>query len=483
MTEDLKDLRLCWECVGDAFLRSEIQRRGIEDDCAYCERRQRTFSISEMADEVEIALKEHFYQTPTEPSDMESTMMNEGDYDWERKGDRITFIIEESAQIEREPAEDIQKVLEERHHHFNPDSVGEEPFEDEAHYAPTDVDARGPQASWFHFERILKTQSRYFSRTALETLTSIFEGIADHQTADGHPVVVEAGPNKRLNAIYRARVFQSVEKIEEALKRPDKDIGPPPQLAASAGRMNARGISVFYGATDPLVAIAEVRPPVGSKVIIGRFEFLRTVRLLDVEALRTVDTSGSVFDRSLKGRLERIEFLRWLSRRMTLPVMPDDEPFEYLPTQAVADFLATNANPSLDGILYPSVQGGKDKLNVVLFHKASWVKPLDIPKGTQIHAQLYEHNDDGIEIYPWVWEEVPPKPIPEAAPIRLGSEVHLNASVLDFSVHTDNDFEQTKPVLRLDIESLEVHEVKSVEFKTTPHTVHRHRSEKRTSQF
>ena len=42
---------------------------------------------------------------------------------------------------------------------------------------------------------------------------------------------------------------------------------------------------------------------------------------------------------------------------MTLPVMPNDEPFGYLATQAIADFLATEANPPLDGILYPSVQG------------------------------------------------------------------------------------------------------------------------------
>jgi len=53
--------------------------------------------------------------------------------------------------------------------------------------------------------------------------------------------------------------------------------------------------------------------------------------------------------------------------------MPDDEPFEYLATQAIADFLATEANPALDGIIYPSVRGSDGKLNVVLFHKAARV--------------------------------------------------------------------------------------------------------------
>jgi RES domain len=72
--------------------------------------------------------------------------------------------------------------------------------------------------------------------------------------------------------LYRARVFfQDMAKFEEAMKRPDRDIGPPPPSVAVAGRMNAAGISVFYGATHPGVALAEVQPPVGSKSIDRRF--------------------------------------------------------------------------------------------------------------------------------------------------------------------------------------------------------------------
>lgn len=484
MTVDKEDQRLCCECVGDAFLRAEILRRGQEADCSYCGRHHKTFSIGELADEVEIALKEHFYQTPTEPSGMEYAMMSEGDYDWERKGDPITFIIEECAEIEREPAEDIQKVLEKRHHRFDPDAMGEEePFDEDAHYAATAVDVAESQASWLHFEKTLKTRERYFSRTAESTLTSIFEGIANHKTRDGHPVIVEAGPDNQLAAFYRARAFQSDKKLEEALKRPDRDIGPPPSLAAATGRMNAHGISVFYGATDPTVALAEVRPPVGSKVVVARFQLQRTVRLLDVEALRAVNIAGSVFDRDFLPRLERAKFLKWLSRRITMPVMPDDEPFEYLATQAVADFLATNANPPLDGILYPSVQGGKGNLNVVLFHKAARVQPLDIPKGTKIVAQLYEQNDDGVEIYPWVWEQVPPKPPPEASPIQLEPEVLLVSEVLDLPDPEDYDYEGREPVLKLDISNLRIHIVNGIEFQTESHAVNRNRSEERKSPF
>jgi hypothetical protein len=416
---------------------------------------------------------------------MEYTMMSEGDYDWERRGDPITQVIEECAEIELEPAEDIQKVLEKRHHHFDPDNMGEEePFDDDAHYASADVDVAESQASWFQFEKVLKTQARYFSRIAESTLTSIFEGIADHKTRDGRPVLVDAGPEEQLAAFYRARVFQSDKKLEEALKRPEKDIGPPPPEAATTGRMNAHGISVFYGATDAMVALSEVRPPVGSKVVVARFRLLQPVRLLDVEALREVNTTGSVFDRDFLPRLERAKFLKWLSRRITMPVMPDDQPYEYLATQAVADFLATNANPPLDGILYPAVQGGKGKLNVVLFHKSARVQSLDIPKDTEIVSQLYEQNDDGVEIYPWVWEQVPlTTALPEAVPIRLEPEGLLTSEPLDSPNPEDYDYEGRKPMLKLDIQDLQVHVVKGIEFDVESHSVHRHRTEARKSPF
>src|SRR5213595_1849248 len=78
----------------------------------------------------------------------------------------------------------------------------------------------------------------------------IFDGIDAMRTRDGRLIIVDAGPNTILNALYRARVLQSDDKLEAALMRPDREIGSPPAIHANAGRMNARGISVFYGAND-----------------------------------------------------------------------------------------------------------------------------------------------------------------------------------------------------------------------------------------
>jgi hypothetical protein len=478
MADDtVEDRRLCHGCVGEVFLRSQIRGAGRDGVCFYCDGAGKTVSIGELADRVEFALDQHFYRTATEPSGLEYAMIKEGDLDWERAGEPLKDVIQNYAEVEPNIAEDVQRALQARHFDFELAKMGEEePFRKDAYYAESGVDDAESQASWLKFERSLKTEARYFSRTAEWALQSIFEGITEHRTRHGRPIVVEAGPGLPIAAVFRARVFQSDEKLQQALKRPDREIGPPPSKTAPAGRMNPHGISVFYGATDSTIALAEVRPPVASRVVIGRFEFIKPIRLLDVEALRVLNVEGSIFDGTYLARLEKAKFLRWLSWRITMPVMPDDEPFDYLPTQAIADFLATNANPLLHGILYPSAQGGEGKSNIVLFHKAARVQPLDIPEGTEISASLYDETDSGPEINYWVSEEVPPAAPPSGTE---PPDVPFSSERLDQPVDDDS----REFVLRLDVSTLEVHHVTGITFRTAGRRVLRHRFEKREWKF
>jgi hypothetical protein len=410
----LEDQTLCSDCVGEAFLSAKIEKTGKHAVCSYCGEQRKTFSLGQIADEIEIALQEHFYQTPIEPEGVQHFLANEGL--WNRGGERVVFAIQNYAGISPGTAEDIRKVLYIRHYDKERAEMHEEgPFDKDAQYASQDVDSEESHALWRQFERSLKSESRFFSQNARDTLASIFEGLAEHKTYNHRPILVEAGPGMELSALYRARVFQSSAELKEALKRPDLHIGPPPPRLAISGRMNPHGVAVFYGAEDPLIALAEVRPPIGSRVVIGKFELTQRVRLLDVDALRLVFVDGSVFDRAYKERLEKGEFLRWLSDRISKPVMPDDEPFDYLATQVIAEYLATEATPQLDGIIYPSTQGnqspleeiGRNMSNVVLFRKAARVASLDIPEGTEINADLDSWSDDGAEVDYRVYEKVP----------------------------------------------------------------------------
>ena len=330
---------------------------------------------------------------------------------------------------------------------------------------------------WRSFEVSVKTEARFFSRTAANHLTSIFEGIDDLQTRNGRPIVVDAGPGTGFHTLYRARVFQSDDKLETALTRPDIHLGSPPAPLAAAGRMNARGISVFYGANNQRAAIAEVRPPVGAQIAVARFEIIRKLRLLDLTALSDVRVTESLADFGLAGRMEGAVFLRSLSGRITRPLMRDDEPFEYLATQAIADFLATEASVPIDGIIFPSLQAFGEVFNVVLFHKAARVEPMNVPEGTEISASTGRWAEDGwVEDYE-VLEKVPPFHLRdnknEQEPRSAGFATIAEAIPLD-----PRDADWRDDSLRIVPESVQVHRVKSVEFATDEFKVNRHRREK-----
>jgi hypothetical protein len=99
---------------------------------------------------------------------------------------------------------------------------------------------------------------------------------------------------------------------------------------------------------------------------------------------------GSLFDPSFMGRLQKAKFLEGLSDRISAPVLPDDEPLEYLPTQALADFLATEMNPPLDGIIYRSVQTGDDKTE----HRTL----PQLGQGTDFgHSQRHDFQHDPVQ--------------------------------------------------------------------------------------
>jgi RES domain len=328
------------------------------------------------------------------------------------------------------------------------------------------------------FCRSLAIQTRFFNQQASDHLASVFADIHTLKTRKGQPLIVRAGAGTPIVELHRARVFHNECDVGPALARPDLHLGPPPPHVAASGRMNARGVSVFYGATDPKVALAEVRPPVGSFVVVARFEIIRPIQLLDLNALSAVHIEGSIFDADYASRLAKAEFLRSLTARISMPVMPDDEAMDYLPTQAVADFLASRSNEPIDGIIFPSVQTGAG-LNLVLFHKASSVEPLVMPPGTVVDVSLGHFNDEGWEPVYTVFEKVPAavQPPPVSPPKDFGFPVMAEVPVAQPASETDF----REPTLRVLPKSLQVHLIRAVTIQSEPHRVSRHRIEKQAS--
>lgn len=476
---------ICHACIGEKYLAANVKAKGAIGLCAYCGETDSSLTIEEFADEIETAFASHYTRTAEGPDSMQERMQadRESSYYWTREGSPAIEAIQEAAGVDEEPAGDVLEILQDRHGAVGKDAFLEESeFDGEAHYEEKGPDNQAWHEEWENFEQTLKAEARFFSRTAGEHLAAVFGGVDQLKTHDGRPLVVSAGPQTVLDHLYRARVFQAEDQLKEALARPDRHLGSPPHRAARAGRMNAQGIAMFYGATHATVALAEVRPPVGSQVVVARFGICRPVRLLDLTALEDVHDGGSIFDPTLKRRLERAAFLRSLGTRMARPVMPDDEAFEYLPTQAVADFLGAMNEPRLDGIIFPSAQTGEGK-NVVLFHHSARVEALNLPPGIKIDVNTGYETDDGWETGYTVSETVPEgatAPTPRAVDPDDGFTSIL---LSDFPDPPERHGDFRKPALKVDPESVTVHTVNAVEVRTTAFTVDRYRHVARPPKY
>lgn len=480
--DEYGERRVCDECVSDPFLAQEIEESGAELECFYCSQDLLTWPLSEVAERVELAFEQHYSRTTDQADGYQLMLMadKESDYWFEREGEQTVYAIMNALDSSEALAQDLQLYLEEMHGDMESWQMGEEcEFASDAHYEDTMPSDGERHQDWYNFEHALKRETRFFNQKAHQYLQSIFSGLEDMRTSTGDSVIIDAGPEQEITGFYRARVFYSDRELEKGLMRPDLELGPPPSEYARAGRMNAHGISVFYGADTIEGAIAEVRPAIGSQTLVGRFDLVRPVKLLDFRILQSLSERGSIFDPEYATRLTRMTFLRSLKSRISRPVMPTDEEVEYLATQAIIDFLANGLSVELDGVVFPSAQTNESTTNVVLFHRSSKVVELDLPQGAELSAHTSMSTEDGPERDYCVWEKVPPNGEEEEAQSAIaGPFAGLYLPTNDLIDPLEDK------TLCLDMESLSVQIVTAATYETDDHTVQRHRMEKQaTSVF
>lgn len=480
MSEDADSTYVCYLCIGDAFLREEVRTEGARKACHYCKKRRRTIPLSELVERVHGAMEAYYVLTPDAPGGEGYAI--DPDIGWERRGEPVLWVIANMAELEEPIASDIVDHLSDRHEYDAFEGGYENPYGSDACYEERRVDDLDLRDRWASFRSEIGSRARFFSPHARNDLDEIFGDVSGLRTWDGVPAVRQIHPENADRFIYRGRIAYSSAEIQAFLSEPVGELGPPPSRVARAGRMNASGISVFYGAQDADTCLAEVRAPVGSHVIVGRFEFIRPVRLLDFDVLTRVVVEGSVFDPAYGRRLSRATFLRRLVREISRPVMPRDEEFEYLPTQAVAEYLAECVTPRLDGIVFHSSQTNGDGRNIVLFNHACVVEPYALPDGFKISFNMgweaEDDHDDRIAIF----ETVPDgNEEAEAAP-EAGDDMHLTTFVDDPSdsqeTWPDSFLPEHEPTLRLGIENIEVLRINALVYERASRHVMRIRQTK-----
>ncbi|MGQ7274924.1 RES domain-containing protein [Marinobacter sp. V034] len=442
---------VCFHCVEESCLSSQIQICPSRS-CSYCGKFAPSWTLQAVAEAIFVVVEEHFRQVPWDPSPFNKEI-----------GSEVAWVIGSTAEISDDALiEDVRELCEEMatskmEYYEIPDPA---PYSQESEYVEMPTDTYSWSSKWRDFQTILKEQSRFFNQEARNILEEIFTDIDTLVSEEGEPVLTLAGPNTGIPELFRARNFYDIDELARALGTPDEDLGPPPSKYASAGRMNAQGISAFYGSDSPKVCLAEVRPPVGSWVAIATFELIRPLKLLNLPLLQRLEhPEGSLFEPGYSNKLARFEFLRTLTDMIARPVMPQDESTDYLTTQAVADFLSMNGKTTVDGIIFPSVQSPSEGRNIVLFHKSSLVEKRELPKGTSVRCQSTSWEDERWVPEFHVYEELPEEPKDDSP-----TPMHLTGIFPSYHAFPPDKAETREPTLRAKIEKLSVHQIKAASF-------------------
>lgn len=439
----------------DDFLKAEIKAESVKAVCMQCGKKRRSMEFRDLARRIDDAIQEHY-----EPS------REDFGPDWGE-------LAAEQAGMDAGIAEQMRQWFSKTRGFVSRKDGDDDIYDSSTVFDERRLD-RGPyRRRWQEFKVSVKQEARFFNRQGEAYLDDIFTDIDRQANWQGETVIVAWKPDP-TRPLIRGRVAQSDEDLTTFLSNPAKEVGPPPQGTASAGRMNALGVSAFYGAMDVATCRAEVRPPVGSHVVFARFEILRPLRILDMDALARIAVHGSIFDPDYPVRLARAAFLRNFGTEIAQPVMPRDEAFGYLPTQVIADYMGQRLG--LDGILFRSVQAGRRKnddgsfpQNVVLFNHAARVEKVETGSlkfdiGLGWFDEDEEDGDDSIAVST---EERRSKRKREAPPPPLAFWDHAP---------TPSDDER-QVTLRYVVESVTVERIRGVDYdEDQRHVSFRHSS-------
>lgn len=272
-------------------------------------------------------------------------------------GSSLLYLLQELVGLSEKAAEDLLTCLVDAN---SDDDLGQPPYDTNSTYSIREIGGSETWSTWDQFTRRLKHGERFFGKAAyaLQQIFGEFNGTWATQLPTYH-LKVSA---KRRPRIFRARCAESKEKVNEIVSSAADELTAAPLTAAKAGRMSPRGISTFYGALSSGVAVAEIRPTVGQFVVTGEFVPSRDLRLLDLTRIGAVRGSGNIFASDYFEQQSRAAFLRDFHSVLTKPVQDNDEEMDYLPTQAVSEYVKNILR--FDGILFASTQSGRLETDV-----------------------------------------------------------------------------------------------------------------------
>ena len=289
---------------------------------------------------------------------------------------------------------------------------GEEAFfaEDQT-FVPIRLDGWRHGARWRRFREAILHRQRFFNDPAKSFLAEIFDGIQNQSDIDNKPAFYRLAAGEEP-LFYRARIVPDEDAFKSIAKDPAGRMGPPPANLRRAGRMNAAGIAVFYGATEKETAVAELRPAVGSLISMAAFRVHRPIHVLDLTRFTRAGRQLDIFAKNQMVRATQWAFMQSFASEISEPILPGDEHLEYVPPQVVAEYLTNTSvrwrgsDVTPDAIIFRSAQrdGGK---NIAVMGDAAKICAL-VPPADE-GAELTKRPDSDFDFLDFA------SPLPEAS--------------------------------------------------------------------
>lgn len=301
------------------------------------------------------------------------------DYQGEPTGELLADLIYDLASPDNhDVVEALQSALIEGESYWPPDG-GEPFFSDEVGYTRFHEVYFGQESrKWEEFCDGIVGNRRFFNSSAKPLLAEIFDGLHTLRDESNEPAIRTLQPG--VAKIFRARRANERNIQEKIENDPTSELGPPPKRHRLPGRMNPSGIRAFYGAFDLDTCLTELRPAVGETVMVAEFEVLRPILLLDTTNFERPPKAQNIFSKSYNRRMSLWGFMAEFMNEISRPCLPNDEHLDYIPTQAVSEYLVhehkfklKGVDKTVEGLIFRSAQHPNGK-NIVLFGEAAVVE-------------------------------------------------------------------------------------------------------------
>lgn len=294
---------------------------------------------------------------------------------------------------------------------YDPRDGGEPFYQSDQLYVRHENTHNPHSEAWERFKDEITYNRRFFSDLARERLEEIFRDIHLQKNRADKPIVYQIKPEDNLS-IFRARQIDDQSEQEEAAAAPANKLGGPPKRLRSAGRMNAAGVAAFYGAFDLGTCIAEIRPAVGATVVGAAFKVARPISVLDLTRFESPIQIRSMFSPVYEARSLQWAFMQSFMYEIAQPILPDDILLDYIPSQAVSEFIHRILSVKLEGkssqveaVVYNSAQSPDGK-NIVFFGDAAIVQGA---AGSGMSTSFKKSTKETLQSWDdWEWREPNP---------------------------------------------------------------------------